>query len=74
MYRKILRHKLTKEIKIRDIKGLEFHDNEALGILFHNDLTNTYYLLERRYVLKSMILRPFVNDYKVKSTQMIKLY
>lgn len=74
MYHKILRHKHSKIIKIRDIKGLEFHDNEALGILFYNDAVNVYYLLERRYILKSMILAPFKNDYKVKATQMIKLY
>lgn len=74
MYRKILRNKLTNEIKVRDIKGLEFHSNDPLGILFYNDAVNVYYLLERRYLLKSMILKPYVTDYKVKATQMIKLY
>lgn len=74
MCQKILRNRKTGAIKIRDIKSLEFHSNDPLGILFYNGRVNQYYLLERRFRLKSTILKPFSTDYPTKNTEMVKLY
>lgn len=74
MCHKILRNRKTGAIKIRDIKSLEFHTNDPLGILFYNGRVNEYYMLERRFRLKSTILKPFSLDYPTKATTMVKLF
>jgi len=74
MANKIFRNRKTGEVKMVDLKSLEFRKNGPLAILMNNKYVNDLYLLERRYWTKSHILKPFSIDYPVHLTSIIKHY
>lgn len=74
MSHKLLKNIKTGEIKMVDLKSLEFRPKTDLAIYMYNDAVNDLYLLERRFVTRSKIVAPFVMDYPGEAARIIKLY
>lgn len=74
MYNKLFRHKKTGEIVMVDLKGLEVWPKTSLAILMYGEYVNDLYLLERRFLTRAYILKPFAIDYPVQETNIIRHY
>lgn len=74
MYNKLYRHKTTGEIVMVDLKGLEVWPKSSLAILMYGAFVNDLYLLERRFLTRNYLLKPFAIDYPVQETNIIRHY
>lgn len=74
MAKKLVKHRITGEIIMVDLKSLELRDQGSLSVFMYNDIMNNLYLLERRFTTRAKILEPFSIDYPTRATNIIKLY
>lgn len=74
MSHKLVKNMKTGEIKMVDIKSLEFRPKTDLAIYMFNDIVNDLYLLERRFVTRKTIVAPFAMDYPSEAARIIKHY
>lgn len=74
MSHKLVKNTKTGEIKMVDLKSLEFRPKTDLAIYMYNDIVNDLYLLERRFVTRKKIVQPFTLDYPGHAANIIKHY
>lgn len=74
MLNKLVKNKKTGELKMVDLKSLEFRPKTDLAIYMYNGPVNDLYLLERRFVTRKKIIAPFAMDYPVEHARIIKHY
>jgi hypothetical protein len=74
MVKKLFRNNSTGEIVMVDLKSLEFRPVSNLAVLMYNGRVNDLYLLERRFVTRKYILKPYALDYPVHFTSLIRHY
>lgn len=74
MKRKLFRSKSNGNIVMVDLKCLDFRSISSLAILMYNGRVNDLYLLERRFVTRKYILKPYAMDYPVQYANLIRYY
>ncbi|WP_408098570.1 hypothetical protein ACJVC5_06555 [Peredibacter sp. HCB2-198] len=74
MSHKLVKNMKTGEIKMVDLKSLEFRPKTDLAIYMYNDAINDLYLLDRRFVTRSKLVAPFAMDYPSEAARIIKHY
>lgn len=74
MVHKLMRNKETGEIKMIDLKSLEFHQVPFLAIYMYSVITNDLYVLDWRFHSKEKLLKPFMLDYPAETARIIKHY
>lgn len=74
MSHKLVKNMKTGEIKMVDLKSLEFRPKTDLAIYMFNDVVNDLYLLERRFVTRKKLVQPFALDYPSEAASIIKHY
>jgi len=74
MYNKLMKNMNSGEIKMVDIKSLEFRKVPNLAIYMYSDITNNLYLLDWRFVSRKKLIEPYSLDYPAEGARIIKHY
>lgn len=74
MPHKLMKNIKTGQIKMIDLKSLEFHSVSNLAIYMYSNIMNDLYLLDWRFISKEKLIEPFKMDYPAEASRIIKHY